>query len=110
MGFEVEVANNGKFAIEMLTKESPNYYDVILMDIQMPVMNGYEATKIIRALENRDLANIPIIAMTANAYEEDRKNALEVGMNGHIAKPIEVSILVETLEKLFLEENQRSSS
>ena len=110
MGFEVEIANNGKIAVEMLTKEPSNYYDVILMDIQMPVMNGYEATKIIRALENRDLAKIPIIAMTANAYEEDRKNALEVGMNGHIAKPIEVPVLVENLEKLFLREDKGSSS
>lgn len=106
MGFEVEVAENGKIAMEMLQKQKANYYDLILMDIQMPIMNGYEATTRIRALEDEKLANIPIIAMTANAYEEDRRTALEAGMNGHIAKPIEVSVLNENLEKLFLQNNK----
>ena len=106
MGFEVEVAENGKVSVEMLTKHEPKYYDLILMDIQMPVMNGYEATKKIRALENKELAKIPIIAMTANAYEEDRRNALEAGMNAHIAKPIEVPVLIENLKRLFLTEDE----
>ncbi len=106
MGFEVEVAENGKVAIDRLTKQNEGYYDLILMDIQMPVMNGYEATKIIRTLKNKELARIPIIAMTANAYEEDKRDALEAGMNGHIAKPIEVPVLTENLEKLFLQNNK----
>ena len=72
-------------------------YDLILMDIQMPIMDGYEATRQIRALEDPDIAGIPIIAMTANAFEEDKKTALEVGMNGHIAKPIDVPVLLELL-------------
>ena len=107
MGFLVEVASNGKIANDMLIQATPDYYDLILMDIQMPVMNGYEATKMIRALPMKEKANIPIIAMTANAYEEDRREALEVGMNGHIAKPIEVPVLIDSLEKLFLHNDKR---
>ena len=71
------------------------------MDIQIPVMNGYEATKVIRNLENPDLASIPILAMTANAFEEDKQEALKCGMNGHIAKPIDVSVLFETLDTVL---------
>lgn len=100
-GFETEVAKNGQIAVEMLQKSEPGYYQVILMDIQMPVMNGYEATKRIRGLENRELASIPIIAMSANAFEEDRQEALKSGMNGHIAKPIDVENLFETLEEIL---------
>ncbi len=100
-GFLVEEAEDGAAALDMVAKSEPGYYDVVLMDIQMPIMNGYEATQIIRALENPILANIPIIAMTANAFEEDRKHAFEAGMNGHVAKPIEVPILIDVLKNIL---------
>ena len=74
---------------------------MILMDVQMPVLNGYEATKVIRELDDRELASIPIIAMTANAFEEDRKEALKSGMNGHIAKPIDIEVLFDTMGKIL---------
>ena len=98
-GFEAEVAENGKIALDMLEKSSPGYYQLVLMDVQMPVMDGYTATKHIRQLENRELASIPIIAMTANAFEEDRQEALRCGMNGHIAKPIDMNNLFTILDK-----------
>ncbi len=100
-GFTTEVAQNGQEAVEMMRKSPPGYYQLVLMDVQMPVMNGYEAAKAIRQLENRQLASIPIIAMTANAFEEDKKEALACGMNGHIAKPIDIDILFETLDKVL---------
>ncbi len=96
-GFEVEEAEDGSIAVEMLRKSKPGYYDCVLMDIQMPIMNGYEATRVIRTLENPLIANIPIIAMTANAFEEDKKQAFDAGMNGHVAKPIEVQNLLKIL-------------
>ena len=77
------------------------YYDVILMDIQMPHMDGYEAAKLIRALDDPQKANIPIVAVTANAFEEDRKIAMESGMNGHLAKPYDIPVIMETLERLL---------
>lgn len=101
VGFEVDIAENGKTAVEMLSGSEPYHYKLILMDVQMPVMNGYEATKQIRALNNRELANIPILAMTANAFEEDKQMALECGMNGHIAKPINIEMLFAALDKLI---------
>ncbi len=100
-GFMVDVADNGQIAFEMLKKSEPGYYQVILMDIQMPVMDGYEATRRIRKLENRELASIPIVAMTANAFTEDREEALKSGMNSHIAKPIDVQVLFKTLEDML---------
>ncbi|MDE6788075.1 MAG: response regulator [Ruminococcus sp.] len=100
-GFEVEIADNGKIAVDMLKNSVPKYYSLILMDIQMPVMNGYEAAKTIRSLENKKLASIPIFAMTANAFEEDKQNALKCGMNGHIAKPIDIAKLISLLNKFF---------
>lgn len=100
-GLDVEVANNGQIAVDMLKKSEPGYYRLILMDVQMPVMNGYEATKTIRKLENTELASIPILAMTANAFEEDKQTALASGMNGHIAKPIDISKLFESMDKIL---------
>lgn len=97
MGLEVETASDGSEALEKVKKESADRYDLILMDIQMPMMNGYEATRAIRALDDRDKAGIPIIAMTANAFDEDRTNAFEAGMNDHIAKPLDITILRDTI-------------
>ena len=85
----------------MLSRSEPGYYRMVLMDVQMPVMDGYAATKAIRALEDKALAGIPILAMTANAFEEDRQAALRCGMNGHIAKPIDISALIETLDQIL---------
>lgn len=100
-GFIIEEAENGKIAVDRLVEKGAGYYSLVLMDIQMPVMDGYEAAKAIRALEDQELANIPIIAMTANAFEEDKRNALEAGMNAHVAKPIEVEKLLDTLERMI---------
>ena len=100
-GFTTEVAENGRIALDMLTKSTPGYYQVVLMDVQMPVMNGYDAARAIRSLENKELASIPIVAMTANAFEEDRQAALQSGMNGHIAKPIDVDNLFGTLGSIL---------
>ena len=85
----------------MLNNSEEDYYRVVLMDVQMPVMDGYEAARTIRALDNKKLASIPIIAMTANAFEEDKQEALKNGMNGHIAKPIDVKKLIETLNGII---------
>lgn len=100
-GFSVEVAQNGQVAVDMLSASEPGYYQVVLMDIQMPVMNGYDAAKAIRNLENHKLASLPILAMTANAFEEDKQEALKSGMNGHIAKPIDVKTLMEVLDQVL---------
>ena len=100
-GFLIETAENGKIALEMTAASEQGYYDVILMDIQMPVMDGYMATQAIRALPDPGLAAIPIIAMTANAFQEDIKKAEEVGMNGHIAKPLDVPNMKATLQHVL---------
>lgn len=100
-GFITEVAENGQVAVDMLKNSEPGYYQLILMDIQMPVMNGYEATVAIRNLENKELASIPILAMSANAFEEDKQESLKCGMNGHISKPINIDVLFETLDKII---------
>lgn len=98
-GFVVETAEDGSYAVEMVANSEPGYFDLILMDVQMPIMNGYEATKAIRKLHDPKLANIPIIAMTANAFNEDKREALASGMNDHTAKPIDMEQLFETLKK-----------
>ena len=103
MGFAVEMAENGKEAVDKVRESSHGYYDAVLMDIQMPVMNGYDATKEIRKLEDSELAKIPILAMTANAFSEDVRRAEDVGMNGHIAKPINLEDLQEKLKSVFSE-------
>ena len=100
-GFIIETANNGRIAVEKMEQAVPGQYDLIFMDIQMPVMNGYEAAKQIRALKNPDIAAIPIIAMTANAFEEDREKSFAAGMNGHLAKPVSVETLVNTICKIM---------
>jgi CheY-like chemotaxis protein len=100
-GFAVETAENGKAAVKMVEKSAPGYYDLILMDIQMPVMDGYTATKNIRLLENKALAQIPIVAMTANAFAEDVKAAEDAGMQAHIAKPVDVKLMIKTLARVL---------
>ena len=100
-GFVIEHAEDGIVCIDMLNKARDNYYDLILMDVQMPRLDGYGATQKIRSLDDRIKANIPIIAVTANAFEEDKNNALKAGMNGHLAKPIEIPKLVEVLAEIL---------
>lgn len=100
-GFTVEVAENGQAALDMIKKSAPGYYQAVLMDIQMPVMDGYEATRAIRGLENKELSQIPIIAMSANAFEEDKQEALNCGMNGHIAKPVNIEMLFKVLDDIL---------
>ena len=98
-GLDVEDAPDGSDAVDIFAQSEKNYYDLILMDIQMPKMNGYEATKKIRALDRDDAKKIPIIAMTANAFEEDKTNALNAGMDDHVAKPLDIPKLLATLKK-----------
>lgn len=100
-GLIVECAEDGSQAVEMVAASAPGYYDLILMDIQMPYMNGYQATQEIRNLPVPQLASIPIVAMTANAFDEDKKHAFEAGMNGHIAKPIETDVLNAVLSEFL---------
>ena len=95
----VEIVENGKLAVERFANSSENEFDAILMDVQMPVMNGYDATRAIRALEREDALEIPIIAMTANAFAEDEKEALNAGMNVHLAKPINVELLKQVIRQ-----------
>ena len=97
-GATVESAEDGSRAVELFTASKPGQYDIILMDVQMPVMDGYEATRSIRASEHPDAKSIPILAMTANAFSEDVAAAVASGMNGHIAKPIDVSVLYRLLD------------
>ena len=99
-GAEVTKAWNGQEAVEIFGKSEPGEFDVILMDIMMPVVNGYEATKMIRSLDREDAKKIPIIAMTANAFTEDRIRAKEAGMDEHVAKPVDVKLLVKVIHKL----------
>ena len=100
-GLEVECASDGSIAVDIMRDAKENQFDLILMDIQMPVMDGYEATRMIRNLPRKDVVKLPIIAMTANAFEEDRERALENGMNAHIAKPLNVETLLATLERIL---------
>ena len=99
LGLLVETANNGREAVDKLSSGPAGYFDAVLMDIQMPVMNGYEAARAIRSLPDPVLSSIPIIALTADAFREDQQKAADAGMNDHIAKPIEVSRLREALHR-----------
>lgn len=100
-GFMTDTAVNGKEAFEKVRDNEAGYYDAVLMDVQMPVMNGYDATKAIRELKDQDKASVPVIAMTANAFTEDVKDAMDAGMNGHIAKPIDINNILEELKKVI---------
>ena len=101
IGLEVDTAEDGTDAVNIMSSAEGRKYDLIFMDIQMPKMDGYTATREIRTLNNHKCANIPIIAMTANAFEEDRKKAVKAGMNGHIAKPISADVILENLDQDF---------
>lgn len=100
-GFIVETAPDGTDAVAMVENSEENYYDAVLMDVQMPIMDGYEATRTIRRLNRNDVKEMPIIAMTANALEEDKEAALKNGMNAHIAKPLDMDVFMEVLEKFI---------
>lgn len=100
-GFILDTAEDGTIAVEKMRTAKPGQYDLILMDIQMPIMDGYEATRQIRKLKNPETANIPIVAITANAFEEDRQKALEAGMNEHVSKPIDLARLLEAVKKVL---------
>lgn len=100
-GFVTESAPDGTDAVSMVEKSPEGYYDAILMDVQMPIMNGYEATKAIRAMHRKDVKNMPIIAMTANAMEEDKEAALKSGMNAHLAKPLDIDLLINVLRQFL---------
>lgn len=98
-GFQLETVQNGKAALELYLKKEPYYFDAILMDIQMPIMNGLEATKAIRLSQKKDARTIPIIAMTANAFDEDARESIQYGMNGHLSKPFTMDRLLEVLSE-----------
>ena len=100
-GITVDIADDGTAAVEMVEKAPAGTYDVILMDIQMPIMDGYTAAKQIRGLADKKKAQIPIVAVTANAFKEDEKTAMDAGMNGHLAKPYDVPKIMETLSEIF---------
>jgi len=100
-GFLVDSAENGAVAVEKVSTAAPGSYDLVLMDVQMPIMDGYTATRKIRALDDPARAKLPILAMTANAFDEDRRNALESGMNGFLSKPIVIDDLVQELRKIL---------
>ena len=100
-GFLVDTAENGAVAVEKVSTAAPGSYDLVLMDVQMPIMDGYTATRKIRALDDPARAKLPILAMTANAFDEDRRNALESGMNGFLSKPIVIDDLVQELHKIL---------
>ena len=97
-GLEIERAEDGIVCVNMIEKADADHYDHVLMDIQMPNMDGYEATQLIRQLPDRKKSRLPVIAMTANAFEEDKRNALAAGMDGFLSKPIVIEELIHTLQ------------
>ena len=100
-GFAVETAENGRIALDKVSSSRPGYYDAVLMDVQMPVMDGFEATRAIRASGREDAQTVPVIALTANAFDEDVERSMQAGLNAHLSKPVEPDILFETLETLI---------
>ncbi len=100
-GFVVESAPDGTDAVAMVERSEEYYYDLVLMDVQMPIMDGYEATRTIRNMQRKDVKTMPILAMTANALEEDKEAALKNGMNAHIAKPLDINIFMEVLAQFL---------
>jgi CheY-like chemotaxis protein len=103
LGFVMEEAIDGQQAVDKLVAAGVGHFDVVITDIQMPVMNGYEEAKAIRALDDPELANIPIIAMSANAFKEDIDAAMAVGMNGYVSKPVDVGKVIDELTRVFAE-------
>ena len=101
IGLDVDIAEDGTDAVNIMSSAEGRSYDLIFMDIQMPKMDGYTATREIRTLKDPKCANIPIVAMTANAFEEDREKAIRAGRNGHIAKPISTEVILEKLDQIF---------
>ncbi len=101
LGLIIDTAENGKDAIEKVASSTPNEYSLILMDIQMPIMDGWQAAKAIRELDNPALARIPIIALSANAFESDKRASIESGMNAHLPKPLDIPYLLETVAKIL---------
>ena len=98
---ETDLAENGKIAVDSFARHAPGYYDAILMDMRMPVMDGLEAARAIRQMERADAGKIPIIALTANAFDEDVQRSMQAGLNAHLSKPVEPDILFDTLRKLI---------
>lgn len=98
-GMKVEIAGNGLEALNMFSESEPNYYDIVLMDIMMPVMDGFQSTHLLRTLDREDAKKVPIIAMSANAFTEDIERCIEAGMNAHIAKPIETEKMFKTIKE-----------
>lgn len=101
VGATCDICANGRLVVEAFERSLPGQYQLILMDVQMPVMNGYEATRMIRKLPHPMAAEIPIIAMTANAFAEDIRDALEAGMNAHVVKPIDMAVLERTVRAVL---------
>ena len=98
---QVDHAENGRVAVEMFEEHEEGYYDAVLMDMRMPEMDGLEATRRIRAMNRSDAKNIPVIALTANAFDEDVQRSMQAGLNAHLSKPVEPDVLFETLEALL---------
>ena len=101
LGFLVDTAENGLAAVEKIKRSAPEEYGLVLMDIQMPIMDGRQATKIIRGLDTPALAHIPIVALSANAFESDKRLSIESGMDAHLTKPIDVPLLLETISRIL---------
>ena len=99
----VDTAENGQIAVDLFKSHEEGYYDAILMDMRMPVMDGLEATRLIRALDRSDAQTVPIIALTANAFDEDVQRSMQAGLNAHLSKPVDAEVLFRTLEGLIKE-------